>query len=128
MPFFALLSGDEPRVHQVEPGAGEKQADEPFPVGEPLRWVKCPKGTTEFHTWNGEGFDAPPAPVRVVRGYLLVKALTDEQHGKLKPRDQGRLSGRGSEFFSEDSDFIERTAGVIGITPKKWFDAALAVL
>jgi len=60
MAKFALVRAAEPRVYQVEPGSGEAQADEPFLVAEPLRWVACPDDTTEFHLFDGSaGFTAP---------------------------------------------------------------------
>jgi len=59
---FALVLGSEPRVYQVAPGVGDERTEEPFTVAEPYRWVPCPEGTTEFHTFDGqESFSAPMA-------------------------------------------------------------------
>ncbi|MGU3286444.1 hypothetical protein [Methylobacterium mesophilicum] len=97
MASFAMVLGDEPRVYQVEAvsaAGGGGDGPEPFSLAEPYRWVSCPKGTTEFHTFDGSsGFNPPPdAPPQTRFDFLGFMGLfTQDEQGKIVSSDNVQI-------------------------------------
>ena len=90
--------------------------------------VQCDAAVGPHWAYDGTSFAAPSAPtlepvIRVCAGTTLVKALTDKQWSKVKPRDQACIAVRVS--LPETLDMIVRAATAAGTTPKAWFDIAL---
>lgn len=73
-----------------------------------------------------EAFVPPPPVVRSASAYTLLSALTDPQWVNWKAaRDSDRaLMLSRPDAYPENDPVIVRVAGVLGTTPKAWFDAA----